>query len=129
MGTALNRWLRRTRDTPPFLSTPGSVAPRVNRMRPNRDILNWSWLLRYGILNWARFPGLRNGERSSPLGEYGTGHASQHKACQDRDREGIFRYLFLSSVVRDAEDDMLDFIIDSAARLEGIGLRIRCKVV
>lgn len=63
------------------------------------------------------------------MGEDGARDTSEYEARQNRDGKGILLDLLVPGIVGQAEDNVLDLVVDPLAYPKGIGLRVRGKVV
>ena len=72
---------------------------------------------------------LRNCQWAGPLGKYRASDAGEYEACENRNREDIFLDLLMPGMIGKPEDNVLYFVVDPVTCLEGIGLRVRGKIV
>lgn len=72
---------------------------------------------------------LSDGQGTSPLRYHRQADARENEAREDGDGENIFLDLIVAPCVGQAKDNMLDFVVHSATGLEGVGLRVRRKIM
>lgn len=88
-------------------------------------------LLRLGVEVGHRlwFASLRDGQGTSPSWNHRERNAGEDEAREDGDRENILLDLVMASRIGESEDNVLDFVVNSAARLKGVRLGVRRQIV